>query len=389
MVDTTATLQEAHTSMMSMPRLEEGQQKSRLAFRTISEVSEEVDVPQHVLRFWESKFSQIRPMKRGGGRRYYRPEDVELLRRIKNFLYNQGYTIKGVQKLLREARQVRAMEVPSAGAPNFVPYASPLASISDHGLVHAGLNIAPPTMASYLHAVAASPSAMALAHGLLSNTLANVQEVASPTVEFFADAFEQATAHLADAAQNEVTDQLTRSLDVVTQIYDELKQPIEPVRIQNAAIKPEDIAEYLQPQAVAPVEQLALDIGAPQMGAEPQEITTQEAELPKIELLQIVQKVVRQFSMEATRWDDERDAGAVSFSEFEIFEPDCGADVAVETPAVMAAPVNQIMAEPIMVERIVEIMPQDKKEALVDILAELVAMRGMLAEAGCQGSEAR
>jgi DNA-binding transcriptional MerR regulator len=76
--------------------------KSAAAFRTISEVSEELDVPQHVLRFWETKFAQVRPLKRGGGRRYYRPEDVELLRRIRGLLYNDGYTIKGVQKLLRE-----------------------------------------------------------------------------------------------------------------------------------------------------------------------------------------------------------------------------------------------------------------------------------------------
>ena len=78
--------------------------KSAAAFRTISEVSEELDVPQHVLRFWEGKFSQVRPLKRGGGRRYYRPEDIDLLRRIRDLLYSDGYTIKGVQRLLREGR---------------------------------------------------------------------------------------------------------------------------------------------------------------------------------------------------------------------------------------------------------------------------------------------
>ena len=76
--------------------------KSSEAFRTISEVSSELDVPQHVLRFWESRFSHIRPMKRAGGRRYYRPEDIRLLAGIQSFLYQDGYTIKGVQKLLRE-----------------------------------------------------------------------------------------------------------------------------------------------------------------------------------------------------------------------------------------------------------------------------------------------
>jgi DNA-binding transcriptional MerR regulator len=77
-------------------------EKSPEAFRTISEVAEELDVPQHVLRFWESKFNQIKPMKRGGGRRYYRPNDVDLLRGIRHLLYGDGYTIRGVQKILRE-----------------------------------------------------------------------------------------------------------------------------------------------------------------------------------------------------------------------------------------------------------------------------------------------
>jgi DNA-binding transcriptional MerR regulator len=72
------------------------------AFRTISEVADDLDLPQHVLRFWESRFPQIRPMKRGGGRRYYRPEDVELLRGIRHLLYGEGYTIRGVQRILRE-----------------------------------------------------------------------------------------------------------------------------------------------------------------------------------------------------------------------------------------------------------------------------------------------
>ncbi len=76
--------------------------KSASAFRTISEVSDTLTLPQHVLRFWESKFPQLRPLKRGGGRRYYRPEDVDLVRRIRGLLYNDGYTIKGVQKILRE-----------------------------------------------------------------------------------------------------------------------------------------------------------------------------------------------------------------------------------------------------------------------------------------------
>jgi DNA-binding transcriptional MerR regulator len=79
-----------------------GEMKSPTAFRTISEVAEGLALPQHVLRFWESKFQQIKPLKRGGGRRYYRPEDVRIIHDIKELLYNQGFTIRGVQKLLRE-----------------------------------------------------------------------------------------------------------------------------------------------------------------------------------------------------------------------------------------------------------------------------------------------
>ncbi len=75
--------------------------KSPDAFRTISEVADDLDLPQHVLRFWETRFPQIKPLKRGGGRRYYRPDDVELLKGIRHLLYDQGYTIKGVQKLLK------------------------------------------------------------------------------------------------------------------------------------------------------------------------------------------------------------------------------------------------------------------------------------------------
>ncbi|GLK82489.1 hypothetical protein GCM10017653_05580 [Ancylobacter defluvii] len=99
-------------------------EKSPDAFRTISEVAEELDLPQHVLRFWETKFPQIRPLKRGGGRRYYRPDDVELLRGIRHLLYGEGYTIRGVQRILKEEgpRYVQAvlreaMDAPGEGEP--------------------------------------------------------------------------------------------------------------------------------------------------------------------------------------------------------------------------------------------------------------------------------
>ena len=88
--------------------------KTADAFRTISEVADELHVPQHVLRFWETKFPQVRPLKRGGGRRYYRPEDVQLLRRVADLLYTHGYTIKGVQRLLREGGGALHDNIPPA-----------------------------------------------------------------------------------------------------------------------------------------------------------------------------------------------------------------------------------------------------------------------------------
>lgn len=91
------------------------QQKSESAFRTISEVADDLNVQQHVLRFWETKFSQIKPLKRGGGRRYYRPEDVALLKRIHSLLYVEGYTIKGVQKLLKGVSKSQVLEEQRAG----------------------------------------------------------------------------------------------------------------------------------------------------------------------------------------------------------------------------------------------------------------------------------
>jgi DNA-binding transcriptional MerR regulator len=98
-------------------------EKAPDAFRTISEVAEELDVPQHVLRFWESRFREIRPMKRGGGRRYYRPDDIDLLRGIRHLLYGEGYTIRGVQRLLREqgVRFVQSVWQPGAPQPTLQP----------------------------------------------------------------------------------------------------------------------------------------------------------------------------------------------------------------------------------------------------------------------------
>lgn len=103
----------------SETKKESGGRKAPGAFRTISEVADELKVQQHVLRFWETKFTQIKPLKRGGGRRYYRPEDVTLLRKIHHLLYTEGYTIKGVQKILRGTpkSQIAAEEMVAAAVP--------------------------------------------------------------------------------------------------------------------------------------------------------------------------------------------------------------------------------------------------------------------------------
>ena len=104
----------AHSASASTPRTG----KSETAFRTIGEVAEDLDIPAHVLRFWESKFPQLKPLKRGGGRRYYRPEDIQLLRHIRQCLYQEGYTIRGVQKLLGgEGPADRAPEASHAADP--------------------------------------------------------------------------------------------------------------------------------------------------------------------------------------------------------------------------------------------------------------------------------
>ena len=91
------------------------------AFRTISEVADDLDVPQHVLRFWETRFTQIKPMKRGGGRRYYRPDDVDLLRGIRHLLYGEGYTIRGVQRILKDNGVKFVQSVWRSGAPQPEP----------------------------------------------------------------------------------------------------------------------------------------------------------------------------------------------------------------------------------------------------------------------------
>jgi DNA-binding transcriptional MerR regulator len=124
-------------------------EKAPDAFRTISEVADDLDVPQHVLRFWESRFRDIKPMKRGGGRRYYRPEDINLLRGIRHLLYGEGYTIRGVQRILREqgVKFVQSVwqpgapqlaQVPSGDDPDVVASETDIGRVSDQDEVERG-----------------------------------------------------------------------------------------------------------------------------------------------------------------------------------------------------------------------------------------------------------
>jgi DNA-binding transcriptional MerR regulator len=106
--------------------------KAADAFRTISEVAEDLDLPQHVLRFWETRFAQIKPMKRGGGRRYYRPEDVDVLRGIRHLLYGEGYTIRGVQRIFKDHGVKFVQTVWQAGAPQLAKAASDSEEAESH-----------------------------------------------------------------------------------------------------------------------------------------------------------------------------------------------------------------------------------------------------------------
>jgi DNA-binding transcriptional MerR regulator len=137
------------------------------AFRTISEVADDLDIPQHVLRFWETRFTQIKPMKRSGGRRYYRPDDVDLLRGIRRLLYGEGYTIRGVQRILKEhgIKSVQGL-IDGSAAPPSLPAADPaalrgLADDGDEPDIDAGDDedeIAEPPVASRRASEAGSPS---------------------------------------------------------------------------------------------------------------------------------------------------------------------------------------------------------------------------------------
>ena len=135
--------------------------KSPDAFRTISEAAEELDLPQHVLRFWETRFNTIRPLKRGGGRRYYRPEDVMLLRGIRHLLYDQGFTIKGVQKILKDQGPRHVAAIGNGGSVEMLPAPAPDTGIDGD---------AGGTATAAAPEVEVSPLAMAPAPLALTNT---------------------------------------------------------------------------------------------------------------------------------------------------------------------------------------------------------------------------
>jgi DNA-binding transcriptional MerR regulator len=158
------------------------------AFRTISEVSEELGVPQHVLRFWESRFGQVRPLKRAGGRRYYRPEDIELLRRIQSLLYQEGYTIRGVQKLFREggvkpgrehgaAERARAPIAPAPGLARPSQRVGPSATTRTTASTPPNLAPSQPAVGRQVEASAARPHVDATAQAKLKAVLGELEEL--------------------------------------------------------------------------------------------------------------------------------------------------------------------------------------------------------------------
>src|ERR1700742_3765236 len=154
--------------------------KAPNAFRTISEVADDLHIPQHVLRFWETKFPQVRPLKRGGGRRYYRPDDIGLLRRIADLLYTQGYTIKGVQRLLREGGGQLSDDIPPPTADERAAAEAEKAGLSaDNRPLIPGLElVSPPPALTQLARTASRPrpdSEAERLRGLLSEALQELE----------------------------------------------------------------------------------------------------------------------------------------------------------------------------------------------------------------------
>lgn len=334
--------------------------KSEHAFRTISEVSQDIDVPQHVLRFWESKFSQIRPLKRGGGRRYYRPEDVELIRRIKNYLYNQGYTIKGVQRLLKDRKEHGLV----AAAPSFVPYATPQSNLPP-------LPAAPiVTQASMLHAASVSPSALAMAYGAIA---AQVGEgSAAIKAARFPDAFAEATTHIADEVMNfEAYGQLARSLEAVTKLYEEINADVKPIRITNlAAPRYEDGVDVSQPEMV-------MDTALEKVGTEStgctlvQEVASQDIQAPAT-----ISGLEFNFAAEATVATAAQAVPVPQIENSENNENDEGEEVAEDAEEMSVTLLN---VTEVVIEQD-DFSPKAKAE-LCAVLEELTALRDYMRSA--------
>lgn len=358
----------------SLHDLHEHDHKSSLAFRTISEVSEEIDVPQHVLRFWESKFAQIRPLKRGGGRRYYRPEDIELLRRVKNYLYKQGYTIKGVQRLLKEKRETATT--------GFVPYANPAASLPGYStnMPAPGLPAAP-LAASYLHAAAAAPSAMAMAYGSIGSQIGDQLQNSK---EHFGDAFEQVTLKVEEEAIT-AADQMEQSLAVVTRMHEEIAASVLPIRITNpAAPRLEDMeAEQASaPQSAPAVLEFDFESAPAVVAGEPVlmqatqvDILVESYDTEDVEFNQDVESD----DLPVKRLDAEEDA-VVDIYAPPPFEAALD-DVAMSE---MTVPVNVSFDEqaakpmPSQEADCQAVMPDEKRQELKALLAEMMALRDML-----------
>jgi DNA-binding transcriptional MerR regulator len=146
------------------------------AFRTISEVAQDLDLPQHVLRFWETRFAQIKPMKRGGGRRYYRPEDVDLLRGIRLLLYAEGFTIRGVQRLLKENGTGFVVGVGQSGSVQGVKAQTPTVADEDD---EPGFSTEEEGFAEVTPAAETAPSGRAQVTNLLSDAMA-AADIAEP-----------------------------------------------------------------------------------------------------------------------------------------------------------------------------------------------------------------
>ena len=354
--------------------------KSSHAFRTISEVSDEIDVPQHVLRFWESKFAQIRPLKRGGGRRYYRPEDIELLKRIKNYLYKQGYTIKGVQRLLKEKR--------SEAISNFAPFANPAASLPGYPFEQVLQQVAPLSISSYLQAAAAAPSALAMAYGAIGGQIAE-----HAGRQHFGDAFEQSTIKVDEeqiAADQASNDQIEKTLAVVTQIHSELVTPVQPIRIANpAAPSLEDMAQdMVEAASAALAEKAAAEKTARELEfnfENPAPKPVDFLALPQV-ITSAAQPAIEAFEEEEFNQDVVDEDGPVKRLDdatndtadvVEAIEVQLGAFEEIMFDVVPAARAE----EPIVIQLAPEPTPHiapEKKEQLLGVLAEMMALRDML-----------